>query len=172
MMKLKLGFVALLLMATIACIHKVGGGQITPWERVHADNALFAQGNNALLQGVIVVQTSGLISVNQAEPVVRLSGKTAELHKQVTAILAKGPDVTPTDLATIKALVDQIETSATEAIRTGAFGVKNPKSQQTIEADIKGLAALARVLLTDIQSVINARTPQAVINGMSTGRVA
>lgn len=163
MRKFWIGSLILLIAFCVGCLKKVNNAQVTPWERVHADNALFAESNLALQKGVIAVQTSGLITVNQAEPAIRFTGKTGQLHKEITAILAKGPDVSTADLATINSLVDQIEASADNAVRSGALGVKNPNTQQTVENDIKAGAALARVLLVDIQMVINARKPQAAL---------
>lgn len=143
--------VALALLTTIGCIHKTTGS-VTPWERVHTYNASFAEANNAFEQGMEAVVSSGLVSANQAAPLIAWSGQVATLHQQITAILQQG-SATTGNLAAVQALVAQIKNSA-QALPPSALGIKNPKSQQTFQQDVASIGSLADAILSSLQVVV------------------
>lgn len=151
-MKTKISALALFLCLTTACLHKAGNAPITPWERVMSDNAVFAQLNSSVEQGTEAVVTSGLLKPADAAPVIGFSGEVANIHRQLTAILANGPNINATNLATISTLLAQVQTSGTALVQSGSIGVKNPNTQQTIAADIQSLVSLAQSLLAEIQA--------------------
>jgi hypothetical protein len=138
----------LLLVLTVGCIHKTGGA-VTPMERVTTDNAVFAQLNDSIEQGAESVATAGLLKPAQVAPVIGWCGQVAVAHEQITAILNAGT-VTTANVASIQALVTQIQQSATSLIASGTLGVKNPKTQQSISADIQAASSLAGSLLNEI----------------------
>lgn len=142
----------LVLLATSACIHKTGG-KVTPMERATTDNAVLAQMINTVEQGTEAVVTAHVIPAQTAAPVIAWCGNAAAIDQQVTAILAKGSTVSASDMTSLQGLVAQVESSATQLIQTSALQIKNPKSQQTITANIQAAAALAETVLTEVQAL-------------------
>jgi hypothetical protein len=151
-MKKKFAILPLLLcMVATACIHK-SSGAVTPWERVQTYNAAFATSNNTLEQGAEAVVASGLITPTQGAPIIGLTGQVATIHEQVTAILAKGT-ATTADIASVQALTDQIK-AVILALPPSVLGIKNPKSQQTFQADVTSLSTLADAVLSSLKAVL------------------
>lgn len=148
----KLSLAIILLLVSAACIHKASG-PITPMERVTTDNAVFAQLNNSIEQGSEAVAASSLLSAQQVAPVIAWTGQVAQIHQQLTAILQKGSTVSASDYTTVQALIAQVQASASVLVASGNFGVKNPKTQQTIAADITAVSNLAQALLTEIAAI-------------------
>lgn len=136
------------LVATTGCIHK-SGGQVTPWERVTTTNAVLAQSINTVAQGTIAVQQTGLITVAQAAPILTFTSSASRDQQALNVILAKQPNAS--NVKSIKDLVDDIGDLASNVVNSGAAGVKNPKSQQTISADIKAVVSSADLILTTYQ---------------------
>jgi len=149
---LRLFVVAITICFTSGCIHKNGSG-VTPWERVATYNAVFAQSNDAIEQGTEAAAASGVLSVQQAYPVIAFTGQVALAHQQITAILAKGANVSASDFGTVDALLQTIAVSGQQLVASGAIGVKNPKTQQTIAQDVTALVSLAQTLLSTLQSL-------------------
>lgn len=137
------------LLLTAACIHKQTG-PVTPWERVHTYNSSFALANGTLEQGLEAAVNSKLMTPQQAAPLIGWTGQVAQLHMQVTAILGQG-SATTTNVAAVKALVDQIKASAL-ALPPSALGIKNPNSQQLFQADVTSITALADAILASLQA--------------------
>lgn len=146
----KLALTLALLIGSVSCIHKASG-PVSPWERVMTDNAMFAQLNNDAEQGTEAAQSSGLISVEQARPIIVWESQIADTHEKITAILKQGPGAA--DLASVKTLLAEIKTQGTALINSGGIGIKNPKTQQTIKADIQALIDLANAIISDVQLV-------------------
>jgi len=151
MRRTRISLAVLLLLATVACIHKTSG-KVTPMERLTTDNAVFAQLNNSVEQGAEAVAAAGLLSPAQVAPVIGWTGQVAQAHQQITAIIAKG-SVSASDLTTIQALVAQIQQSGIALVNSGAIGVKNPKSQQTISADVTAVTNLAQAILAELTQI-------------------
>lgn len=143
----KLSIVLSLCLVLAACGHKTGA-PMTPWERVMTDNALLAQFVDTAEQGTELAVTSAALSTDTARPVITFESKFADVHKQLTAILAQGPHA---DLTQAKVLLEQFKTGALALIASGEIGVKNPKTQMSISADIRNAIALAEAVLSDIQ---------------------
>lgn len=144
--------VVIVLLSTIACLHKSGGAHATPWEKVHTYNAAFAETNNAVEKGAEAAVNAGLWPAVQAAPLIGWSGQVAALHLQVTAILGKG-SVTDADLASVRSLLAQIKESGIALINSGAIAIKNPKSQQTFAADVNSIYAAGDVILEALQQI-------------------
>lgn len=133
------------LVATTGCIHK-SGGQVTPWERVTTTNAVLAQTINSVAQGTVAAQQSGLITVDQALPILTFASNASRDQQSLNVILAKQPNAA--NVKAIKDLVDDIGDLATSVVNSGAAGVKNPKSQNLISGDIKAVVTAADSILT------------------------
>lgn len=134
----------MLLVILAGCIHKTGR-PVTPWERVTTENALFAQTLDTVTQGIIAAQTSGLLTASQAAPVLNYLAQVAQIQKQLNQILALAPDAH--NVTQIKALIAQIQAGSSALVNSGALGVKNPRSQQTIGADLTALTNAAGLIL-------------------------
>lgn len=141
--------VVLLLVVSLGCIKKPVGGAVTPWERVTTENAVLAQLIDTATQGTIAAQTSALITVQQTEPILNFYSQAATIQQQITAILAVAP--TSANIPQIQALVTQIGNAAQSLVITGALGIKNPKSQQSIGSDVQAIVNSVNVILTSYQ---------------------
>lgn len=144
--------VLVVLLASLGCLKKPGGGAITPWERVTAENAILAQLIKTATQGTIAVNSTKLISDQQTAPVLGFYSQAATIQEQITAILAVTPS--SANIPQIQALVSQIGTSATALIDNSALGVKNPNSQQLIGADVQAIVGSINTILSSYQAAV------------------
>lgn len=135
------------MLASVGCIHK--STPVTPWERVMTDNAILAQFADTAEQGTELAVTSGLMTTATARPVILFEDKFSVTHKQITAILAQGQ--LTANLPQVQVLLTQLQTEGDALVASGNIGIKNPKTQMTITADINNILALTRAVLTDIQ---------------------
>ena len=148
-----LGSLLLLLLALgDACIHKTGGQPVTPWERVTTYNAALAEANYGVEQGAEACVSANVLSVSQAAPIINWTGQVAIVHEQITAILSQGK-ATQANVASVAVLVGTISSSVAQ-LPPGALGIKNPKSQQTFQADVQSITTLANSLLTALQALV------------------
>lgn len=145
--------ILILLVVVTGCIHKVGNAPVTPWERITTNNAILAQSINTLEHGAEAAASTTLLSDAKAAKVINFSANCAKAHDKVTDILAKGQSVSVEDAAALQNFIQFVEAQATELVNSGDFGVKNPKSQQMFDLDIKNLSALAAAILSDVQIV-------------------
>ena len=143
----QLALMTCVFLATLGCIHKAT--PVTPWERVMTDNAILAQFADTAEQGTELAVTSGLLSTATARPVILFEDKFAVTHKQITAILAQGQ--LTANLPQVQALLTTLQTEGDALVASGNIGIKNPKTQMTITADLNNILALTRAVLTDIQ---------------------
>lgn len=148
-----LGTLLVALLLTVACAHRVSGKPATPWEKLSTDNDIFAQLNNTIEQGAEAVAASGVRSPAQIFPVINLTEIVAKDHKEITAIIAKGPTVSLSDYQSIKDLTDQIKQSGTNLITSGGIAVKNPKSQQDLSKDVQAVVTLADAILQEVITI-------------------
>lgn len=140
-----------LLLATVGCIHKASG-PVTPWERVTTTNAILAQLIQTAEQGTVAVQVSGLITAQQAAPILNFYSQAAQIQLQINGVLAQTPSAS--NVPQLQSLVNSIATASQSLVNSGAVGVKNPKSQQTIGADIQAVVSSANVILTAYQAAV------------------
>lgn len=157
---LSLAPVLLLLLIGTGCLRKTDafGAKlaISPWERVMTHNAMFSQLNNDAIKGTIGVAQSGIITDQQARPILEWEGQVSKDHETVTAILAKGPEVAANDPA-LRGFFEQVRTSGIELVTSGGIGIKNPRTQQSLSQDIQSIVNIAEALLSDIEAVKAAR---------------
>lgn len=140
-----------LVISSSGCLHKSGGGQVTPYERAVTYNTMLAQVNFDVQKGVIQLQQSGVLSVSQADAVLKHQAAIADDHEKITNILAKGPDVGSNQSEMIKAAIEDIKSQVQAAITSGNLGIKNPVSQQTFASDAAAIAEFANLLVTQLQ---------------------
>jgi hypothetical protein len=149
-MKSGIGVVVLLAVLTGGCIHKPSG-PVSTWERVNVNLAAMGQINNDVAKGIIAVQQAGVLTVQQAAPVLNYQELVAKDHAALENIFAAGSAEAASRPAQIQALLDEIENQGTALIQSGGLGVKNPKSQETFTQDLQAVVSLAGVVLTDYQ---------------------
>ena len=142
--------VILLTACTAACIHKTGG-PVTPWERVNVNMAALAQINNDVAAGLIAAQQTGLVTTQQATPILNYQEIVAKDHTAIENILATGSTQATTQAAQIQSLLTEIQNQGTTLIQSGGLGVKNPKSQQSFTQDLQGIVNLTQTILADFQ---------------------
>jgi len=157
-MKLKVALLALLTAITAACIHKPSG-PVSPWERVNINLAALAQINADVAKGVIAVQQSGAITVQQAAPILNYQQTVAKDHMAIENILAAGSAQAASQSDRIRALLEEIKSQGTSLIQSGGLGVKNPKSQQLFTQDLQAIVNLAQVILADYELAWRNSTP-------------
>jgi hypothetical protein len=149
-MKRGIGAVIILVAITVGCIHKPSG-PISTWERVNVDLAALGQVNNDVAKGIIAVQQTGLLTVQEAAPVLNCQGLVAKNHAALENILSAGSAEAVSRSAQIQGLLNEIKNQGTALIQSGGLGVKNPRSQQTFTQDLQALISLADVVLADYQ---------------------
>ena len=149
-MKKRLLPVILLTALTAACIHKTGG-PVSVWERVNVNMAALAQINNDVAKGLIAAEQSGLVSTQQAGPILNYQEIVAKDHAAIENILAAGSDPATNQSAKIQALLTEIQNQGTTLIQSGGLGIKNPKSKQTFTQDLQGILSLTETILEDFQ---------------------
>jgi hypothetical protein len=113
--------------------------------------AALAQINNDVAKGIIAAEQSGLISTQQAAPILNYQEIVAKDHAAVENILAAGSYEAATQSAKIKALLDEIQNQGTTLIQSGGLGVKNLKSQQTFTQDLQGIVSLTQTVIEDFR---------------------
>ena len=149
-MKKRLLPVILLTALTAACIHKTSG-TVTAWERVNINMAALAQINNDVAKGIIAAEQTGLISTQQAAPILNYQEIVAKNHAAFENILATGSNQATSHSSEIQSLLEEIKNQGTTLIQSGGLGVKNPKSQQTFTQDLQGIVSLTETVLEDFQ---------------------
>lgn len=142
----KLSVVVVLAIVMAGCIHKPSG-PVSAWERVNVNLAALAQVNNDLAKGIIGVQQAGLISAQQAAPVLSYQELVAKDHAAIESILAAGARPAADQSAKVLALLEEIKAQGTALVQSGGLGVKNPKSQETFTSDLQALVNLAEVVI-------------------------
>ena len=146
--RIQLALILCVLLASLGCIKKTGA-PVTPWERIMTDNAILAQFADTAEQGTEMAVTTTLLTTMQARPVIIFENRFADTHKKITAILAQGPGTA--DLAQVKTLLETLKAEGVAIVNSGNIGVKNPKTQQTINADITNIINLAEAVISDVQ---------------------
>ncbi|HSS95618.1 MAG TPA: hypothetical protein VLK33_01235 [Terriglobales bacterium] len=141
-----------LIALTTACIHKTGG-PVSAWERVNVNMAALAQINNDVAKGLIAAEQSGLVSTQQALPILNYQEVVAKNHAAIENILAAGSNQATSQSEKIQTLLNEIQNQGTTLIQSGGLGIKNPKSQQTFTQDLQGIVGLTQTVLEDFQLV-------------------
>ena len=149
-MQEKVILIVVLILSTVACIHKQSG-PVSPWERVNTNMAALAQINDEVAKGIIAVQQAGTISARQAAPILNYQEIVAKDHMAIENILATGSAKAANQAVQIQALLNEIKNQGAALIQSGGLGVKNPTSQQTFTQDLQGIVNLAGIVLADYQ---------------------
>ncbi len=149
-MRKRASLVILLTAFTAACIHKASG-PVSTWERVNVNMAALAQINNDVAKGIIAAQQAGVITTQQAAPILNYQEIVAKDHAAIENILATGSSQATNRAAEIQALLEEIKNQGTVLIQSGGLGAKNPKSQQTFTQDLLGIVNLTETVLADFQ---------------------
>ncbi len=135
---------------TTTCIHK-SSGPVSAWERVNVNMAALAEINHDVAKGIITAQQTGLLTVQQAAPILSYQEIVAKDHAAIENILATGSSQATSHSAAIQALLEKIKRQGTTLIQSGGLGVKNPRSQQTFAQDLQAIVNLTETVLADFQ---------------------
>jgi hypothetical protein len=147
-MKTQVTLLVVLTAITAGCIHKQSG-PVSPWERTNVNMAALAQINNDVAKGIIAVQQAGVITVQQAAPILKCQETVAKDHEAIENIFAAGSAQAASQSDKVRALLEEIKSQGTTLIQSGGLGVKNPKTQQTFTQDLQVIVNLAGVVLAD-----------------------
>ena len=150
-MRTRVSLLLILSALTTACIHKQAN-PVTAWERVNVNMAALAQVNQAVAQGVIAAQESGSITVEQAAPILIFQENVAKDHMVIENILLAGSAQAANQSQQVQAMLTEISEQGTALIHSGALGIKNAESQQTLAQDVQAIVNLANVVLAEFQS--------------------
>jgi hypothetical protein len=113
--------------------------------------AALAQVNAEVAKGIIAVQQSGAMTVQQAAQILSFQELVAKDHSAIENILAAGAAPASDRAEEIKALLNEIKDQGTLLIQSGTLRISNPKSQQTFTADLQAIVNLANSVLTDYE---------------------
>jgi hypothetical protein len=136
---------AFLLSCSVSCTKN--STPSTPWEQVTAYNATFSEANQAIEQGTQALVGLGTLTAAQGQPVIALTLRVAQIHQQITAILGTGSALTAANVMQLQSLLAQIQSSANALVQNGALGVKNPRTQNSVNVDIVGLMTIANQVI-------------------------
>jgi hypothetical protein len=140
----------LLLIANVACIHKVGG-QPTPYEKAVTYSDMLAQTNNSIAKGVIQAQELKLLSITQANRILSAQERIAMNHQALSKILDLGPKVATTRADELRAILGGIKASLLQLdFERDGLGIKNPTSEQTFANDTNAISSFADVILSSL----------------------
>lgn len=126
--------------------------QASPYEQVMAWNAAMAQANHSVEQGVIIVQQSNLLSVEETNRVLTVQAKVAILDKQATLILEKGPTSAKLQSTQLRDLLSQIRDSAATLVADPALGTTNSARTMNLKASIDALYYLADLIFNTLHT--------------------
>src|SRR5690349_18560039 len=88
-MKRAISSIVVLTLTMAACIHKPSG-PVSPWERVNVNMAALAQINEDVAKGVIAAQQAGVVTAQQAAPILNYQEVVAKDQAAIENILAAG----------------------------------------------------------------------------------
>jgi hypothetical protein len=138
------------------------GRQATPLENVLAYNAVLAQTNQYVAEGVIEINQASpsLLDTNKANTILTAQSKIADADRQLTAILRTAGNTTPdagaailkANAPRIRNLIAEIQKAGQNMISSGEIGVKNPISKQTFTADFQEMMQLVTKVLDTLIS--------------------
>ena len=148
MLKLKVVMLIAVLAMTCGCIHKASG-PVTPMEKISTDWAVLGEFIQTAEAGTQAAATAGVITAAQARPVIQFELQIAQNHQALTSVIQQGQ----TAITSSTALQNFLTSVGTQAQALVKLDVQNPKTQQTISADITFVVSLANVIIADITAL-------------------
>jgi hypothetical protein len=135
----------------------------TPIENALAYNASLADANSSLATMAIDANKAGLISVSATSNLTSVQFTVAEADRQITNMLdavAKCLTSTPAigaatckgNAAQLSTLVDRIETNVAALTSSGDLGIKDAKTQQSVDGSLKTIDQMAQLILKVLQT--------------------
>lgn len=153
MRKVKLIGLLAVIIVLAGCIHKASG-PVTPMERISTDWAVMGEFLQVAEQGTQIAQTSGVITVAQARPIIQFELQVAQNHQALTPVIAQGQ----TAITSSTALNTFLAGVGTQAQQLVKLDVQNPKTQQTVSNDIQYIVTLTQVIVNDV-TMLKGATP-------------
>ncbi len=127
------------------------GRNPTPFEQALAINATLAVANESLADVVMAAEMQGFIPPATAAEILLVQFRIADLDKQITLILEKGPEAAKGDAAKIQELLGQIEQAAQGLIERGTLGITNPDSRQRAMVQVSTVLVLSQRIVSLLQ---------------------
>lgn len=114
----------------------------TPYEQALALNASLAITNKAVTRTVISLHEGGFIGLNDAQNIVGVTGRIAQLDEEITLILAEGPEFAKANGESIRKLSQQIQESILQLIQQETLGIKNEEKKLQVESQVNSIYSL------------------------------
>lgn len=138
--------------------------QATAIEQVLTWNAALADANLGIAKGVIAANEAGEIDVPTSNAILTQQSLIADADRQLTPILAKACSpqkqiqacnaaILSGDAAAIENFLDQIRASASNLVKSGTAGIKNPTRKQTVDQAIQAVYTLIDNIVSGLQQL-------------------
>jgi hypothetical protein len=169
-MKARIWFLALAscLLLLNSCAARVESSATTPGragspiETALAYNASLADSNQTLADTAVAANKSGLLSVTATGNLTSVQFTVADADRQITAILdaiAKCVGATPAvgqasckgNAAQLGTLISRITVNVSTLDKSGELGIKDAKTQQTVDAALQTIGQMAGLVLSTLQ---------------------
>lgn len=137
--------------ATSSCIHKVNGAQPSPYEKAVTYSTMLAAANDAIVDTVITANKSGLLSTKDVDRILRFQSLIADDHERLSSILNSGTTGATPSADAINKLLADIRVQADALIAGGGLGIKNPRTQVTLEADVNSILSFGPLITTNLK---------------------
>lgn len=119
----------------------------TPYEQALALNASLAITNKAVTRTVISLNETGFIDLDNAQKIVAVTGRVAQLDEEITLILAEGPTYAKANAAELQRLSSQVKESILRLVTAETLGIKNPEKKLQVESQVNSIYALVNQLI-------------------------
>lgn len=153
-MRKRLSIVAVLLVytfATSSCIHRVDNKPPSPYEQAVTYSTMLAAANASIADAVISANRSGLLSIQETDRILHFQSVIADDHQRLSSILNSGVSGATDSAAAINTILADIQTQANALIAGGGLGIKNPKTQGTIEQDVNSVLSFEPLITKYLQ---------------------
>src|SRR5712672_1549833 len=151
--KLIVCILLLVTLISIGCKKSTSTNPTTPFQQVLLINKGIAQTNQDLEKAVEALNATvpPVIDTNTAASIITMEGKIAVVQKKLTTILEQGPDIASAQSAQIQSLCNELSADTTSLVNAGTIGIKNPDSQNKINAYVNSLNSLSGSLISGLK---------------------
>lgn len=147
----------LILLLTIplltGCIHVRGNPKapVSPVVKIATYNAILAETNHGIEQGMILGNNAGLLNDAQTAELTSYSFEIAAGDKQLTTIIDSGLAGIQANPEKVKQLLGSIKAAAVAVANSPSLGVKNPKSGVKFTEDAQSISATVDLIVNLLQ---------------------
>lgn len=138
-------------LATSSCIHRVDNKPPSAFEQAVTYSTMLAAANASIADAVISANKSGLLSIQETDRILHFQSQIADDHQRLSSILNSGVSGATDSATAINKLLADIQSQANALIAGGGLGIKNPKSQQTVEQDVGSVLSFVPLITKYLQ---------------------